>query len=312
VKFVHPAAELGKQKQPNDTADGTGPMVNARNPSLKELAGVEAALKNSPRPDGEPLQIQFPDKRQVQGQPDSANYTPPQDGKPATMTVDMRGDEHAATEKDVSPTARTDQNRDRYSIEAVVTHELAHGTEHNTDPAAKDAAYQKAGWVPLRHADDPNKPLNRFDYALKGKDGFLYQPVHTQGANGQDEIKWARIKDNAGYDKDGNYNVEYVDSSGKAITAPINSEKDVLKNAYTLDNNQMFDNARVKPSTRYIDNPEEMMADAVADYRMNPRDLQARCPEIYKAAQALDQQELDRVYGKGKKVRQDDGTIGDA
>ncbi len=77
----------------------------------------------------------------------------------------------------------------------------------------------------------------------------------------------------------------------------------------------MMDRPEVKPITRYFDNPSEMTAEALTDYRMNAssrENLRQQSPKLYEAAKNLDQLELDTMHGKGKKVRLADGTVSDA
>ena len=68
IVFAKAGDDLGDQKRlaPDGNAVSTGEKVTARNPSLKELASLEAALEHSApsykSPDGKPLHIQFPDK----------------------------------------------------------------------------------------------------------------------------------------------------------------------------------------------------------------------------------------------------------
>ena len=121
------------------------------------------------------------------------------------------------------------------------------------------------------------------------------------------------MEGHAGYNEKGEYKGLYIGKDGKPVD--LQSPKDVLDKGSHIDNNTMRDTAQVKPSTRYFDNPEEMMAEALTDYRMNPASrarLQTESPQLYQAAKHLDQLELDKMYGQGKKVRLPDGTVGDA
>ena len=71
----------------------------------------------------------------------------------------------------------------------------------------------------------------------------------------------------------------------------------------------------MKPSTHYFENPDEMTAEGLTDYRMNSASrakLKNESPQLYQAVKHLDQLELDKIYGHGKKVRLKDGTVGDA
>jgi hypothetical protein len=312
IVFAKAGDDLGDQKAlaRDGNAVSTGEKVTARNPSLKELAGLEAALEHSDpsykSADGQPLHVQFPDKPVFKSEDatgDYSSYSPPKDGAPATLNIDMSAGEHkAATEKDV-----TRRDSDRNSIESCITHELAHATQHNVDGLDKDAAYKnESGWVPLRQPAQ-----GRNEYALKGKDGYLYQPIPGP----HDTVDWVKMEGNAGYDKDGNYKGAYIGKDGKPIKDELKTPEDVLAKTDHISNNDMIKQAEVTPSTHYFKNPEEMMAEALTDYRMNAtsrEQLKQQSPQLYEAARHLDQLELDKVYGQGKKVRNDDGTVGDA
>jgi hypothetical protein len=313
ITFAQDGDKLGYQHKigQDGNAVPTQEPVTAREPSLKELAGVEAALATSDpsykSTDGQPLHIQFPDKPmfKIDGQTgDYASFSPPdpeKPGTPSTMNIDMRaGDHQAATEKDV-----TDRGGDRNSVESVVTHELAHATQYHVNGLDQHATYKtEAGWVPLK-----KHPAGRNDYALQGSDGKLYQPI--PGSGGQ--IDWAKLEPNAGFDRNGDYKGAYIKDT--KLVQGLDSPEAILAHADHVTNLEMMKLAEVTPTTRYFKDPEEMMAEGLTDYRMNETSraqLKHDSPKMYEAAKHLDQLELDTIYGVGKKTRLKDGTIGDA
>ena len=186
-----------------------------------------------------------------------------------------------ATQNDLPPSRRSEISSPQ-TLEAVLNHELGHATEDHTGglaPAA-DASYKReAGWVPL-HNPPSDKPD---DWALKGKDGFLYRIAGPPGNE-----KWMRLEGGAGYDANGNYAGHYLDHSGKRVGDIRHSEP---SQAFALDTESMRRTAKVAPVGPYFPNAQEELAEALRAYRTSPATraaFRAQNTALYKVADRLD------------------------
>jgi len=290
--------------------------IHSRLPMQRELDAVEAALKHSDpayrESDGNPLVIAFAD-RDPSDNSVGAIYSKAGSDHPcfSDVTVYPNVTKLPATHNDLRGGASAISST--MSLEAAIDHELGHATEDRTGGLSPvvDAQYKReAGWRPLHDPADGR-------WALEGKDGFLYEPIKGADEQGNPMDKWVRLEGGLGYDKDGNYQGHYVDIDGKQLSTPAQSKdgNEVPDEAAYVDVLSMMQTAKVPPVGAYFPSPGEEMAEALRAYRVSEHSRHEFFkvnPQLYRAAQHLDQRDIDQTFGAGKKVRLPDGTLGDA
>lgn len=255
------------------TADGKpgGKELAIRDPSLRELKGVEAALsKASPShkgADGKPLTFYFlKDQPFAPGSDGAAAFHPDVNGRPAVVVDPGSTDKAPITEKDRKDPGHSD-NRNHRSIESLIIHELAHNSEEKVfkNPAEQADFYRKMGWETI-----PGQKPGPGSWMLKGKDGRGYAPP-ADGSIG----KWERIN------KDGR------------VTAKV-------------DMGRVERLAKEKPATDYFEGPHEMLAEAATMLRLGDghrSHLMEKNPKLYNLIKGFDQREIDQSFGKGNFIR---------
>lgn len=165
----------------------------------------------------------------------------------------------------------------------TVLHELAHNGEFNSvradGEAEQERYYELAGW---------EKGLNG-DYYLKGKDGYLYDYSRILG-------RWTRV------DIEGNP----LDKNGQRAI------DDIVR----IKNERMKELALVEPVSDYFVLPQEMLAEAMVEFRRDKKSrihLLATNPELYAVLQQIDQDEINThfppVNGEPQFIRSFDGTL---
>ncbi|CAN5691433.1 hypothetical protein BH10CYA1_BH10CYA1_04250 [soil metagenome] len=261
--------------------------VKTRMPRLDELAGVEAALKHSApaqlkenRSDTEGVKFYFLKEKAIGA---AAFYTTDSDGKAAVF---MEPGKRYPTEVG----AQGDQVRG--SIQAVLTHELAHNSQHKTgwnDPETKAAVAAKIGWVKSENSDE---------YYFKDKQGHLFKNFETSPLKQPDYMQC-------------NIKGEPVDEKGKVVDA---SKAKHLRGGDENDRSAdtMFGNALVRPVTHYFPTPTEMFADGMQAFRLDQAhraNLLRESPLMYRACKQEDQKEISTVYGWGRMVRDTNGEL---
>jgi hypothetical protein len=199
------------------------------------------------------------------------------------------------TEADVEAAKRRGE-KPPDSLQDVITHELAHQGQNTTGWLDEQKQRERAGevgWAPRTVTRD-GKEVTEFE--LKGKDGYQYQVDRTD----QNNPVWRR-RNAAG---------QYIDKNGNPVDDP--------SKAHTLSNEQMREQASVRPSTNYFDTPVEVMAEGTMHFRSGEngrRQLSQNNPELYKVVKKYDQMEIDIIHGKNpdgtpKMIRLPDGSVG--
>lgn len=159
----------------------------------------------------------------------------------------------------------TEQSKDAwYSLELVALHELAHHSEKVGRESGYNLDWGKLGWRDTTNSAGENVQL------LEDKDGSWYRFTHENNKN-----LWKRCTANGD---------------------PLNQNEA----GGTLTDNQMREQARVRPIRNYFQDPRDHFADGLAIYRAGREQqewMEKECPELYKYVAAFDQFQIDRKYG---------------
>ncbi len=237
-------------------------MIEARKPTLKELDGLEAALKRSipsqVKADGTGVKIAFLPENSPNGT--LASFWAPQNlvmvtpgiaNLPATISGDMRFEQKLDT------------------IEAVLTHEFSHNHEDKllNSGTLTEAKYgPSAGWI---RAKDTNT------WMLLAKDGsyFAYEGNNV----------WTKRNE-----------------SGERVGSLGNSVQNIA-DSVSINNDEMRKVALIKPVTGYFDNPLEMYAEAMMMFRIGSEQrkfLATQSPLLYEIVKENDQAEISNYFGR--------------
>lgn len=279
VQFASPGGEqrIHQQVQGPDGAPKPGKELNLREPKLRELLGIEAALeKANPshkvEEGGKPLTFYFlKDSTYYRGAGGVATFEPQVNGGAAVIVEPTSLNDSPITERD----RKGNNFSDHRSIESVIIHELGHHTEErlNRTPQQKAETYSQIGWTPIPGM--PASPQGDQQWMLKGKNGEGYAPAGvTPGA-------WVRF-----------------DRNGRELG------KMQVEQAANL--------AQVKPSTRYFEGPHEMLAEGLTMLRLGDgyrSHLMNGSSNLYQAVKQFDQRDLDKAYGPGKFMRSFSGHV---
>lgn len=275
VKFAQPGDPKPRQQVENDTSGKQGKELDVRNPKLRELLGVEAALaKANPShttgDGGKPLKFYFlKDQSFSPNAGGAAAFEPNVHGNPAVIVDPGSMDKSPITERD-----RTDKRTDDHrSIESLMIHELGHHTEEKAfkNPAEKAEFYKGMGWSPI-----PGSKPEDNQWMINGRDGRGYAPG---GIN--PNSNWQRI-DNRGQ-----------------VTGAVNPDR-------------VERLAPVKPATNYFEGPHEMLAEGLTMLRLGDghrSHLMQRDNKLYGMIKGLDQREIDMAHGPGRFMRSYDGRL---
>lgn len=275
VHFARPGEP--KPRQLDGEGNAKGKELDIRDPNMRELKGVEAALsKASPShkgADGKPLTFYFlKDKSFSPGSDGAAAYHPDVNGRPAVVVDPGSTDKAPITEKDRKDPGHADHNNHR-SIESLIIHELGHNSEEKVfkNPSEQADFYRKMGWDTI-----PGQKPGPGNWMLKGKDGRGYAPPADGGIG-----KWERIN------RDGR------------VTAKVDRER-------------VERLAKEKPATDYFEGPHEMLAEAATMLRLGDghrSHLMENNPNLYNLIKGFDQREIDQSFGKGKFIRSYEGQL---
>lgn len=159
-------------------------------------------------------------------------------------------------------------------LEYVLLHELGHHSEYKLgyDPS------NPYGWKlinSLGWSTFTNSATGESDWSITTKDGMQFKYSMTLRT-------WVSC----------NKNGQPVDQFGRRVKHQYE--------AVCLSSETVIENAKIRPATRYIDNPLEVLAEGLAMYRLNETQrarLLERSPELYKIVQDFDQKALDKYFG---------------
>ncbi len=262
VEFVKPGQlvprfwKIEKGSVPKDQ------MIVSRQPTMKELDGLEAALKRSVpsqvKADGTAVKVAFLPENSPDGTlasfwaPQSlVMITPGLSNLAATVRGDMRFDQKLMT------------------IEAVLTHEFSHNHEDklvNSDAMAEAKFGPSAGWIWAKESKT---------WMLLAKDGSYY------GFEGNSI--WTKRNEQG----------QRVDASGKVVES--------AQSAVSISNDEMQRQAMIRPVTSYFDNPLEMYAEAMMMFRLGSdqrKFLRILSPVLYEIVKENDQSEISSYFGR--------------
>ncbi|MCA9805363.1 MAG: hypothetical protein KC777_25510 [Cyanobacteria bacterium HKST-UBA02] len=275
IKIARPG-EPGPRQQivQKDNSIKFGKELAVRNPSLKELLGMEAALEKSAPANTsgnakEPVKFYFlKDQSYNPEARGAAAFEPDINGGPAVI-VDPGFDRNPITERD----RKNNDGSDHGSMESILTHELGHHTEEKLlkTPEAKSAFYKELGWRPV-----PGSQPGQEEYMLRGRHGD-YKPINPMDPE-------------AGWEK--------LNRHGRT-TGIVNQD-------------QVAADALVKPATGYFVQPHEMLAESLTLLRLgnNHRShLLNTDPRLHNLIKGLDQKEIDMKHGRGRMIRSFSGAL---
>ncbi len=279
--------------------------IPCREPDLKELAAAEAALSKNVRGSGAAPKLYFL-KHNIDGYYGADALTGKDESGRKAIFIQSSFAYERATNADGTYRGR--------SMEYVLAHELNHAARlddpgHSRDnsplaPATPEeiARYDRTGWSVIA-----DKSGNKC-WALRGKNGEYYTLVDTFA-----DAEWVRV----------NKNGELLRGDGKPFPPDDLRDPEKYRALLEADSFLRFDQvrqrAKVTPPTSCFTGPEEELCDAEALF--HDRDKRAwllrLSPQVYDVAKELDQERIDRSYGKGAdgkpiKVRNSDGEIVDA
>ncbi len=258
-----------------------GKPVETRDPTYRELLGIESALNVSEpgqRPlDGRPpVKFFFPARENYyKGAMTRGTYEEDKGGRPVVVWEPGMLKDLPTTEAD----AFTNPERVMHQgIQGVTVHEVAHNSEINIHKIfGEDNVNQLMGWVKTM---------------VKGPGGQLFPEWSVKGKNGE-TISPARDTLTA---RDPKWTVR--DQNGKIIgkISPI----------------EAMERALMRPATGYLESPSEMLAEGLTMYRLGGQHREAfmkSSPHFFKLIQDFDQAEMDRLTGEGKNMRSFDGRM---
>ncbi|MDX2106131.1 MAG: hypothetical protein SFY67_06980 [Candidatus Melainabacteria bacterium] len=258
-----------------------GKPLEARDPTYRELLGIESALNVSEpgqKPlDGRPaIKFYFPAKEPyVKGAQARGTYEAEAGGRPAIVW-------EPGALKDL-PTAEADStcrcgSNEHHGIQGITTHEVAHNSEVNIHKIfGEDFVNQLMGWTKTM---------------VKAPDGQMYPEWSVKGRNGETMTPAADTLTSR------NPKWTVRDANGK-ITGRISSEE-VMKRAL------------IRPATNYLDSPSEMLAEGLTMLRLGGEQRESfmkNSPYFYDSIKSFDQAEMDNMLGKDKFMRNFDGRM---
>lgn len=301
VKFAAPGEEIEKQWTQDQTtcAMGRGEMLHSIQPTFPAMFGIEQGLKHS-----SPSQFAADGKTGTKIYLLDKQYMPNIYGNKQVLGVYKAEDKNkqpalymTPAGMALPPTAKdADGVPEKRNIAWVTAHEITHNSQNNNWAKFPPAeVVDKLGWDTIQLNDKEGNTVFQW-YQLKGKNGELFM-------HGADDCHSPSTWYLA--DKDGNR----LDANGNKV------EK--IKDAAHFTNDEVIARARVKPITYYFMNPTEMMSEGLTSYRSGTDSrakLASVSPELYKAAQKYDEEEIDKFYGKDVSgrpthVRMPDGTV---
>lgn len=276
---------------------GAGTIVKARQPRLDELVALDLALKKS-----QPSQMCSGDQKLIwyflaepaDSKNDGFEYRDLKDRPAIFIEGDPNRPPTLADAKMFDLWQKDDTFADPsgHCLEALYLHELAHHGQENVDwnGSGEEKIARQMGWQPYK--DENGKPVDE-GYLLKDTEGKQFK--FYKAKDEKDTDKWIQTNESG----------QPIDDKGKVVDAD---------KAMSVTKEAMMDRAAVKPITLYFDNPTEMNAEAMMYMRIGQRwraHLMRTSPRLYQAVKDQDQNEIDTMFGKGKKVRTPDGVLAD-
>ncbi len=275
IKIARPGDPAPRQQIGSmDGPPKQGKELALREPRLKELLGIEAAMEraNPSHKTGDsktPLKFYFLKNDSFNAEAAGvAAFEPNIHGGPAIIVEPHSLDNSPVTEKD-----REDPKSENHrSIASLFLHELGHHSEERVfdTPQKRIDFYKRMGWAPI-----PGTRPEDMQMMLKGKEGGF-------APKGLDpDAKWER------FDKDGN------------VTGLVSKE-------------EVARQALIKPATGYFEGPHEMLTEAVTMLRLGDghrTHLMQTDQTLYNLAKEFDQREIDLNYGAGKFIRSFTGKL---
>jgi hypothetical protein len=292
VKIPGPGEVIGPQID-SCTGEEKG-EVKTRLPTLAELAGVRDALQKS-RPsnqpmDGKPLHIYFADKPyEVDSNGEDAGpmyHTTIKDNPSIIIGSETRFDIPEMTDKDFEKGTSIEEINKTNSFSSMFQHEMGHHTHYNNDHdlGVPEEMLPSMGMERIKNPDNPSE----FVDAVRTKDGKLYMFLPNEGGacNVDGAGKWYRINERG----------QTLDKNGQVLD--IGEDVSKLKDLDSLSSAQLRAQALKPPSTDYFDNPKELIAEAIKNFRRNPESRQAlkdSNPTLYKIAKEMHEADVART-----------------
>jgi len=259
----------------------TKKMLTCRAPRIDELYGLELSLNQS-KPSykaQDNLKFYFFNFEDPKGNLAQAIF---QEASPKPGIYVYNNSEKLVVGEDdvVTP------NGSASSYENLFTHEIAHmGQDKNNSNLVEGRHMGELGWFLA-----PGKTYKDVDpWFIKGKNNELYRPTVDAGY-----LHWIRC------DKTG----APLDAQGKLVSNE--------KSAQTLTNEEMRNQALVRPASSYFDNPYEAATEALTNFRVSRERRAAllqESPRMYEYARMADSSEIAALYPGRHLVRTPDGFL---
>lgn len=267
--------------------DGSGRFLRGqvelrgRQPSLQELAGIESALEASKCSlTGDRVKIGFLSERATTSYRPAGQYWSDMKGVPTIMMF---------ADADMEKRARY-RNDDHYvqsNARNVMLHEIAHHNQHRWNLYGDTHLIEEMGW---KRSEGPSR-----EWMLRGKNGEFYKVAPAETGTSR---SWVLV----------NSKGEPVDAAGK----PVEAGKETKIPQWEL-----RDKLLVKPTSTYFDNPAEMHAEAMMNFRSggsHRADMLSNM-HLYHTIKRFDQLEIDDYYKRNfpdkRGIRLPDGRIAD-
>jgi hypothetical protein len=310
VSFASAGEDVTRQLTREPSCEYTkGEMIHAKPPTFGDLYAAREALAHSEpsqlAADGKTgIKMYFLDKDFFTGavygdKKALAIYINQDKDKKIALYVTPAGEKAPYTALDVPATAIDPKpgSTPPRNLAYVIEHEIAHNSQHNQwkdYPFLPSKLPETFGWRTVNHIEKDNRLVYE-SYMLNGKNGEVYVNTAVDCTRG---TAWLTIKDG-----------HYVGADGKPT--------DEYKEGAQSSNDQVADHAQVRPVTYYFPTPVEEMAEGIASLRSGEatrRRMYELSPQMYAAAKAYDDRELQKVYGtdaggQSLYLRRPDGTV---
>ncbi|MBU6455169.1 MAG: hypothetical protein KGS72_25590 [Cyanobacteria bacterium REEB67] len=310
VSFAASGEDVTRQLTREPSCEYTrGAMIHAKPPTFGDLYAAREALAHSEpsqlAADGKSgIKMYFLDKDFFTGavygdKKALAVYINQDKDKKIALYVTPAGEKIPYTALDVPATAIDPKpgSTPPRNLAYVLEHEIAHNSQHvqwKDFPYLPPKLPESFGWQTVNHIEKDNR-LAYESYRLNGKNGEGYINAAVDCSKG---TAWLTIKDG-----------QYVGADGKLT--------DDYKQAAQSSNDQVADQAQVRPVTYYFPSPVEEMAEGIASLRSSEatrRRMYELSPQLYAAARAYDDREMQNVYGTDASgqslyLRRPDGTV---
>jgi hypothetical protein len=160
---------------------------------------------------------------------------------------------------------------EKADLAGVLRHEIAHNGDDETHKGDSGKQQQQALYESIGYTK-----LDNGEYVIRAKDGATYKQLNKD----ESFSDWTRV----------NADGKTVDANGKEVPAD---------QAAKFTNDEMRENAQVRPPSDYFPHPQELQADAFRAYRGGPVErekLYKESPTLYEITAREDQRQINIYY----------------